>query len=314
MRVVLHSSKAVDKAATKVAVWARGTAPDPGVGAGSELHRRQAGGQLELLGVGEGLPGECFAAEAAPPAFLQIAPARAGRDGDRMRPWMGHQPVLDRPTGVAGELVADHVELPRRIGLVERLQQLQVAGGSARGSGEGEFLPVVHPQGAIHPDLLGAAVVVEWGFAPVAAARPAGGRWEGARRHRPERLEAAGRRAWGRVGGAGDDRGPCRAKSFASLAGRWPQECGRRPRTLSFRSMRRTWLRPIGMPCAWAAAARASSDHSAVSPPSGGAGARLPSACVTSRPGGGVVTRAITALRWASVSRALRPPPPSIPT
>src|SRR5258708_6685916 len=83
VEVVLHSSKAVDKTATKVAVWARGTAPDPGFGPRVEMLRGNARRQINLLGIGEGLPGEGFPAEEAPPAFLQIEPTGPRRDWPR---------------------------------------------------------------------------------------------------------------------------------------------------------------------------------------------------------------------------------------
>jgi hypothetical protein len=49
--------------------------PDPRFGSPVELSRRDAGGLLDLLGIGKALPGERIAAEEAPPALLQVEKA-----------------------------------------------------------------------------------------------------------------------------------------------------------------------------------------------------------------------------------------------
>src|SRR5258707_15714925 len=68
--LMLHSSTVVDEVATKLAVWARGTAPHPGTGARVEMGRRHLGRVVDLLGIGEGLTRQGLPAEEAPPAFL----------------------------------------------------------------------------------------------------------------------------------------------------------------------------------------------------------------------------------------------------
>jgi hypothetical protein len=75
-------------------------------------------------GISEGLAGERLATAEPPPAFLQMEPAGACRDGDRMDAWMLAQPLLERPTRVAGEVVADQVELARGIGPVEEREEV----------------------------------------------------------------------------------------------------------------------------------------------------------------------------------------------
>src|SRR5215469_100240 len=161
------------------------------------------------------------------------------------------QPLLDRPTRMAGEIVADQVQLARGIGGVQQRDELEVGDGVARGRCEGHFVAVTHPQGPIDPDFLLATTVIQGRLNPVAGGRPARGWGEGARDHGAQFVEAEGRRALGRVGVAGDDRRPFGAKSFALLC---PHEWERRQRTPSLRRMRRTWLRPTWMPWAWAAA------------------------------------------------------------
>src|SRR5262249_36167876 len=109
-RLVLRSSKAVDKTTPQVAVGWRRAAPDPGLGPGIEVLRGDARRQSDLAGVGEGLAGERLATEEPPPAFLQVEPAGARREGHGVDPRMEPQPLLDGPTGMAGEGVADQVE------------------------------------------------------------------------------------------------------------------------------------------------------------------------------------------------------------
>jgi hypothetical protein len=82
----------------------------------------------------------------------------------------------------------------------------------------------------------------------------------------------------------GDDRRP---RGAQSVAVRSVQPWVRRPRTPYWRKRRRPWRRPIGMPVAGAAAARASRDHAATSPPGLSPGSSVPSGERTSRPGGG---------------------------
>jgi hypothetical protein len=53
------------------------TSPDPGFGPQVELSGGNAGGLLDLLGVGKTLPGERIAAEEAPPTLLEVEQSRA---------------------------------------------------------------------------------------------------------------------------------------------------------------------------------------------------------------------------------------------
>ncbi|GAA2892260.1 hypothetical protein GCM10010517_56760 [Streptosporangium fragile] len=60
------------------------SAPDLGSGSAIELSGGQPGDFGDLIGVGEGLPGQSGLAEDPPPALLQVEPARADWD-ERMR-------------------------------------------------------------------------------------------------------------------------------------------------------------------------------------------------------------------------------------
>src|SRR6185312_11383887 len=58
-------------------VFRLGSSPDPGPGAGVELGGGHPGGMGDLMGIGEGLPGQRLAPEDPPPAFLQVQPTGA---------------------------------------------------------------------------------------------------------------------------------------------------------------------------------------------------------------------------------------------
>ena len=85
---MLGSLKDVHKAPAVEAWFGFGPSPDPGPGAGVELGGGGLGGVGDLVGVGEGLPGQGGLAEDPPPAFLQVDlrrsfwsddPSRCGR-------------------------------------------------------------------------------------------------------------------------------------------------------------------------------------------------------------------------------------------
>ena len=56
------------------------SAPDPGIGSPVELSGSDASGLLNLIRVGKALAGQRIATEKAPPALLQVEPARESRE------------------------------------------------------------------------------------------------------------------------------------------------------------------------------------------------------------------------------------------
>ena len=89
---MLRSLKGVYKASS-VGPWFRlGPSPDPRPGAGVELGGGDLGGIGDLVGVGEGLPGQRLAPEDPPPALLQVQPAGALGDERVADPGMVFQP------------------------------------------------------------------------------------------------------------------------------------------------------------------------------------------------------------------------------
>src|SRR5215203_5394949 len=105
---MLSSSKAVHEAAAVGAGWRRWTAPDPRLSPAVELAGSDLGGVVELGMVGEALAGKSFAAEQAPPGFLQIEPGGALGNEDLLYSRMRRQPFLNRRALMTREIVADH--------------------------------------------------------------------------------------------------------------------------------------------------------------------------------------------------------------
>jgi hypothetical protein len=80
--LVLRSLKDVYKASAVGTRFGLGPSPDPGPGTGVELGGGDPGGAVDLVGVGEVLPGQRLAPEDPPPAFLEVEPAGAlGEEG-----------------------------------------------------------------------------------------------------------------------------------------------------------------------------------------------------------------------------------------
>ncbi len=122
--LMLHSSKRIYKMAAAVPLSRRRTAPDPRLGPRIELLSGESSGVVDLLGIAEVLPREGVPAEQAPPAFLQVQPARAGGQGHLFDAGVCAQPLPDRPAGVAGEVIHDEIQVARGVSLLKCLQQL----------------------------------------------------------------------------------------------------------------------------------------------------------------------------------------------
>jgi hypothetical protein len=73
--LVLRSLKAIRKKAAIVAMILGRTSPHPRFGSQIELSGRDAGGLLNLIGIGKALSRKSITTEEAPPALLQVEPA-----------------------------------------------------------------------------------------------------------------------------------------------------------------------------------------------------------------------------------------------
>jgi len=89
--------------------------PDPWFGPPVELSSRDAGSLLDFLGIGKALPSQRIAAKEAPPALLQIDPARSGGNEDLVDAWMLYQPGACLKAVVTTEIIGDDEDIAGRI-------------------------------------------------------------------------------------------------------------------------------------------------------------------------------------------------------
>ena len=113
--LVRRSSKAIDEAATDLAVWGCRTAPDPGMGAPIELASGYTSGEGDLRTVGETLARVGRSAQEAPPALDQVEPTGGNRDEDLPDARVSRQPVADGPARVATQIVRDQIQVALRV-------------------------------------------------------------------------------------------------------------------------------------------------------------------------------------------------------
>src|SRR6266699_1836904 len=114
--------------------------PDPGLSPQVELPGGDAGGLLDLIGIGKALPSQSVATEQAPPALLQVQPAGTFGNEDLLEPRMLGQPGAGLGTVVAGEVVGDDEDVARRIIGFDVPKESNVVRRVARGGALGQFL------------------------------------------------------------------------------------------------------------------------------------------------------------------------------
>ena len=212
---MLRSLNAITKESAVVAMILGRPTPDPGLGAPVELLGGNTGGLLDLFGIGEALPSERIAAEEAPPALLQIEPARSRRNEDVIEARMPFQPGTRLQTIVTAEIVADDEDVSVRVVGLDVGQQSNVAFRIARSRTARQLLAITHPQGPVDPRLLRPAAIIHLRFDAVPVRRPARSGGKRARYYGTEFVGADGRRALGWLGVVGDDRRPFGAKSLS---------------------------------------------------------------------------------------------------
>src|SRR5205823_13951938 len=142
--LVLCSLKAVTKETSSVPRRLRRTSPEPGFGPQVELSGGNAGGLLDLLGIGKALPRQGITAEEAPPALLEIEPARSGGNENVMDAWMRFQPGACLKTVVTTEVIRDDVDVASRIVSFNVGKPRDVAFRVARSSTAGQLLAIAH--------------------------------------------------------------------------------------------------------------------------------------------------------------------------
>lgn len=121
-------------------VW---TTPNPRFRPVIELFGGYPPSQFDLLVIGEVLAGQSLTPEHPPPRLLQVEPGCSFRDEHYLlHPRMGGQPLPNRRTLVAGEVVDYEVDLSGRIGLLDPLEQSEVALGVSGGSSKRQRLAI----------------------------------------------------------------------------------------------------------------------------------------------------------------------------
>jgi hypothetical protein len=113
--LVLRSLNAITKEATIVAMILGRASPDPGLSPQVELSGGDAGGLLNLLGIGKALASQGIAAEESPPALLEIEPARSGGNEDLLDAWMPFQPGAGLQAVMTAEIVGDDGDIARGV-------------------------------------------------------------------------------------------------------------------------------------------------------------------------------------------------------
>jgi hypothetical protein len=199
-----------------------------------ELRGGNPRGLLNLVGIGKALPSESIPSEEAPPALLQIEPARSSRNEDVLQTRMLSHPGPRLSTIVAGEVVGDHEDVALGIVSFDVSEQGNVVRRVARGGASSQFLAITHAERSIDPGFLGSATVVQGSPDAMPSGGPARSGREGAWDHWSQFVGADGRRAFGWLRVVADDCGSFGAKSSSLLV---PQLCVRRQRTPSRRKM-----------------------------------------------------------------------------
>jgi hypothetical protein len=131
MSLVLRSLNAITKEATVMAMILGRSSPDPRLGTPVELRGGHPGGLLDLSGIGKTLACERITAKQAPPALLQIEPARSCRNEHVMDARMLRQPGARLQTRVTAEIVADDEQVSARIVGLDVGEQSNIALGIA---------------------------------------------------------------------------------------------------------------------------------------------------------------------------------------
>jgi hypothetical protein len=242
---MLSSLNAVTKNTSIVTPGLGRPSPDPGLGSPVELGGGHTGRLLDFPGIGKTLACEGITPEQAPPALLEIQPARSRGNEDLVEAWMRFQPGTRLQAIVAAQIIGDDEDIPAGIVRFDGFEQFNVAFGVTRGGTSGDFLAIAHPERPIHPGFFRPPTIIERRFDAVPIGRPARRRIKGAWHYWSQFVGADGRRPFGGRGVVGDDRGSFGTKSLSrgSL-----QLCVWRQRTLSRKRMRRTWLRLTGIP------------------------------------------------------------------
>ena len=193
----------------------RRSSPDPRLGARIELRGGDTGGLFDLFGVGKTLSGKRIPAKEAPPALLQLPPARSRWNEDEMQTRLPFQRGARLQAIVSAEIVADHEDVAAGVVGIDIGQQSNVAFGIPRSRTASQLFAIAYAQSPVDPRLLRSAAIIQLRFDAVPVGRPAWGWGKGARHYGAEFVGADGRRPLGWIGVVGDDRRPFGTKSLS---------------------------------------------------------------------------------------------------
>src|SRR5439155_8136972 len=91
------------------------TSPHPGFGSQIELSGRDAGGLLNLIGIGKALSSQRITTEEAPPALLQVEPAGSFGNEEVVNAGVLGQPGAGLSAVMAAEIISNDEDVPGRI-------------------------------------------------------------------------------------------------------------------------------------------------------------------------------------------------------
>ena len=128
---MLYSLNPVTKEMTIATMNIGRPTPDPRFGAPVELSRSDMHSLLNLLGIGEALPGQGIATEEAPPAFLQVEPAGPSRNEDVLDARMPFEPGARLQAAMTAEIISDDEDVASWVIGFNIAQQGDVALGIA---------------------------------------------------------------------------------------------------------------------------------------------------------------------------------------
>jgi hypothetical protein len=123
--IVLHMTR-LAKRGVEMAPGFWRSSPDPGFGPVIELRRRHLHGLLDLISIGEALPGEGITTEETPPTFLEIKPAGPFGNEDLLDAWMVCQPDTCFQAIMTAQIIRDNEEIPFGIVSLDVLEKFNV--------------------------------------------------------------------------------------------------------------------------------------------------------------------------------------------
>ncbi len=119
--------------------------PNPRFGSPVELRCRHLHRSFNLISIGETLSSECIAAEEAPPAFLEIEPARTFGNEHVLDAWVLGEPGACFQAVVTAQIIGDDEDVSSGIVRLDVFEQFNVVLGIARSGTARDLLAITNP-------------------------------------------------------------------------------------------------------------------------------------------------------------------------